>query len=70
MTVSNLKIGNRPYVVIAKRDYAKAQQELSEYRRLIAEDHEVGRLAEQELRSYRKTGKSTPWAKVKQELGL
>ena len=70
MIVSNLKIGNRPYVVISKRDYAKTQQELAEYRRLIAEDRELGRLAEQELRSYRKTGKGTPWPKVKQELGL
>lgn len=70
MTVANLIIGNRPYVVISKRDYAKTQQELAEYRRLIAEDRELGRLAEKELRAYRKTGKGTPWAKVKRELGL
>lgn len=70
MTISNLTIGNKPYVVISKRDYTKTQQELAEYRRLLAEDRELGRLAEQELRAYRRSGKGTPWAKVKQELGL
>lgn len=70
MAVANLTIGNKPYVVIAKRDYDNTQQELSEYRRLLAEDRELAKLAEHELRAYRKSGKGTPWLEVKGELGL
>jgi hypothetical protein len=71
MTVANLKIGRRNFVVVPERDFERLQRENKQYRRLIEEDRVLGKLAEKELRSFRKGGgKGIPWEQVKKELGL
>ena len=41
------------------------------YLRLVEEDRAMGKLAEKELKAYRKTGrKGIPWERVRQNLGL
>jgi len=71
MTVANLKIGQRNFVVIPERDFDRIQLESTQYRRLLKEDRALGELAMKELKAFRKNGsKGIPWEKVKQELGL
>jgi PHD/YefM family antitoxin component YafN of YafNO toxin-antitoxin module len=71
MTVAHLKIGRKAFVVIPEADFVRLQRESDEYRKSIAEDHILGRLAEKELKAFRKRGsKGTPWKQVKSELGL
>jgi hypothetical protein len=71
MTVSNLKIGQNKIVVVPERDFERLQRESENYRQLMEEDRVLGKLAEKELKAFRKGGsKGTPWEKVKKELGL
>ena len=70
MTIANLKIGQEQYVVLRQRDFRKIQQESRQYRRMVEEDRILGELAMKELKAYKKSGKGTPWEKVKKELGL
>jgi hypothetical protein len=71
MTVANLKIGKRNFVVVPERDFDRMQRENQQYRRLLNEDAALGCLAEKELKAFRKSGgKGIPWAQVKKELGL
>jgi hypothetical protein len=70
MTIANLKIGQQKFVVLRQRDFQKLQQENERYRRMVEEDRVLGELAMKELKAYRKSGKGTPWEKVKRELGL
>ncbi len=71
MTVSTLKIGDKNFIVLPKRDFERITRENAQYRQLINEDHALGKLAEKELKSFRKKGsKGIPWEQVKKELGL
>lgn len=71
MTVANLKIGKRAFVVVPERDFDRMQRENKRYRQLLDEDHALGQLAERELKAFRKAGcKGIPWDQVKKELGL
>ena len=71
MTVANLKIGSKAFVVIPEADFVRLRRESDEYRKSVAEDHALGRLAEKELKAFRKHGsKGIPWKQVKTELGL
>ena len=71
MTVANLKIGRRSFVVVPERDFDRMQLENKRYRQLVEQDRVLGDLAEKELKAFRKTGgKGIPWDKVKKELGL
>jgi hypothetical protein len=56
MTVANLKIGQRKFVVIPKRDFDRMQKENQHYRQILKEDHVLGSLAEKELKAFRKSG--------------
>jgi hypothetical protein len=71
MTVANLKIGKRNFVVVPERDFDRMRRENQQYHRLLSEDSALGNLAEKELKAFRKSGgKGTPWAEVRKELGL
>lgn len=71
MTIANLKIGRRSFVVVPERDFDRMRQENQQYRRLVHEDRALGQLAMKELKDFRKSGgKGIPWEKVKKELGL
>ena len=71
MTVANLKIGNRKFVVVPKKEFGRIQRESGRYRRLVEEDQALGQLAARELKAFRKKGrKGIPWEQVKKELGL
>ena len=71
MTVSNLKIGRRSFVVVPERDFDRMLRESRGYRQLLNEDAALGKLAEKELKAFRNSGsKGIPWAQVKKELGL
>lgn len=71
MTVANLKIGRKTFVVIPEKDFVRLQRESDQYRKSLAEDHALGKLAEKELKAFRKGGrKGTAWEQVKSELGL
>ena len=71
MTVANLKIGRRSFVVVPEREFDRMQSENRRYRQLVEEDRALGRLAEKELKAFRKNdGRGVPWEKVKKELGL
>ena len=71
MTIVNLNIGRQKYVVIPRRDFARLQRESDRLRRFEEEDAALGKLADQELRAFRKSGsRGKPWEQVKRELGL
>ena len=72
MTVAHLKIGRKAFVVIPEADFLRLRRESDEYRKSVAEDHALGRLAQKELRTFRKHGSkgTPPWTQVKSELGL
>lgn len=71
MTVANLKIGQRNFVVVPERDFDRIQRESAQYRRLVKEDRALGEIATKELKAFRKGGsRGIAWEKVKQELGL
>jgi len=71
MTVANLKIGKRNFVVVPERDFDRLSKESQQYRRLLREDTALGSLAVKELKAFRKSGGvGTPWAQIKKELGL
>lgn len=70
MTVSNLMIGKQKFVVVPHRDFTRIAKESQAYRRMALEDHALGKIAEKELRAYRRTGKAVPWETVQKELGL
>jgi hypothetical protein len=70
MTVTNLKIGNRKFVVVPERDFDRLRKESSQYRQIVEEDRVLGELAEKELKAYRKSGGGTPWAQIKRGVGL
>ena len=71
MTVATLKIGHKNFVVVPERDFERMARENAQYRQLVNEDHALGKLAEKELKSFRKKGsKGIPWEQVKKELGL
>lgn len=70
MTVANLKIGRRNFVVVPERDFDRMRLENKRYRQLVEQDRALGELAEKELKAFRKAGsKRIPWEKVKKELG-
>jgi hypothetical protein len=56
MTVANLKIGRRSFVVVPEREFDRMQSENQRYRQLVEEDRALGRLAEKELKAFRKNG--------------
>jgi hypothetical protein len=69
MTVANLKIGNRKFVVVPERDFERMRRENDEYQRLLEEDRALGKLGEKELKAFRKSGgKGIPWEQVKRGL--
>ena len=71
MTVANLKIGQRHFVVIPERDFDRMRRENKRYRQMVEEDHALGALAEKELKAFRKGGgKSGSWKQVKKELDV
>jgi len=71
MTVANLNIGRRKFVVLPRKDFVRLQQENAKLHQLIKEDAELGRLADRELRIFRGNGgKGVPWEQLKRELGL
>ena len=71
MTVANLKVGGREYVLIPKRDFSRLCRGDSIYRKLQAEDRALGELASKRLRAFRRTdGKGIPLDQVKRELGI
>jgi len=71
MTVANLKIGQRHFVVIPERDFDRMRRENKRYRQMVEEDHALGALATTELKAFRRCGgKGVPWEQVKKELGL
>ena len=71
MTVATLKIGRKNFVVLPERHFDLMLRENAKYRKLLEEDHALGKLAERELKAFRKNGrKGTPWLQVKKELGL
>ncbi len=71
MTVANLNIGKRKFVVVPRKEFDRLKRENDEYRALVKEDAELGKLAEKELRAFRKSGsRGVPWERVKRELGL
>ena len=71
MTVSNLEIGGRRFVVLPRKDFDRLTHESAQLHSLIKEDAALGKLAERELRAFRKSGgKGVPWEQVKRELGL
>ncbi len=71
MTVANLKIGRKTFVVVPQKDFVRLQRESDQYRKSVAEDCELGKLAEKELKAFRKHGsRGTTWQQVKSELGL
>jgi cell division protein FtsL len=55
MTVANLKIGGRSFVVVPEREFARMRKENEKYRRLLSEDAALGKLAEKELKAFRKS---------------
>jgi len=64
MTVTNLKIGQRHFVVIPERAFDRMQRENQRYRQMVEEDHALGMLAEKELKAFRRGGgKGVPWNK-------
>ena len=64
LTVANLKIGQRKFVVVPERDFDRLQRENKRYRRLVEEDRALGSLAMKELKVFRKGGgKGIPWTK-------
>jgi hypothetical protein len=68
MTVANLKIGRRSFVVVSEREFDRMKSENQRYRQLVEEDRALGRLAEKELKAFRKNGgRGVPWEKVKKE---
>ena len=71
MTVASLKIGKRRFVVVPERDFNRLRKENLQYRGLLSEDAALGKLAEKELKAFRKRGGGgIPWTQVKKELGL
>ncbi len=71
MTVANLKIGDRKFVVVPEQEFDRMRRENLRYRQLLEEDRALGALAEKELKAFRKRGsKGIPWEQVKKELGL
>ncbi len=71
MTVASLKIGRKSFVVVPERDFERMARENAQYRQLVNEDHAMGKIAEKELKAFRKKGgKGIPWDQVKKELGL
>ncbi len=71
MSVANFKIGRRSFVVVPEREFDRLQRENQRYRQLLQEDEALGKLAERELKAFRKSGgRGTSWDQVKQELGL
>jgi hypothetical protein len=71
MTVANLRIGRRHFVVVPGRDFERMRLENKRYRQLLEEDRLLGELAEKELKAFRKRGgKGVPWEKLRKELGL
>lgn len=71
MTVANVKLGGREYVLIPKRDFARICRGDSNYRKLQEEDRALGKLASARLRAFRRTGsKGIPLEQVKRELGI
>jgi hypothetical protein len=71
MTAASLKIGRKSFVVVPERDFERMARENARYRQLLNEDQALGKLAEKELKSFRKKGgKGVPWEQVKKELGL
>jgi hypothetical protein len=71
MTIANLKIGQRKFVVVPERDFDRMQSENQRYRQLLEEDRQMGELAQRELKAFKRSGaKGIPWEKIKKELGL
>jgi hypothetical protein len=71
MTIANLKIGQRKFVVVPERDFDRMQSENQRYRQLLEEDRELGELAQNELKAFKRSGgKGIAWEKIKKELGL
>lgn len=54
MTVAKLKIGRRRFVVVPQRDFHRMQQASRKYRQMAEEDRAPGKLAEEELKAFRK----------------
>ena len=52
MTVANLKIGKRTFVVVPERDFDRLQRGDKRYHELLEEDHALGQLAEKELKTF------------------
>ena len=68
---ASLKIGRRNFVVVPQRDFERMRRENQRYREVVAEDRALGKLAEKELKAFRRGGgKGIPWEHVKKELGL
>ena len=65
MTVANLKIGRRSFVVVPERDFDRMQLENKRYRQMVEQDRILGELAEKELKAFRKSGtKGVSWENV------
>ena len=65
MSIATLKIGNRDFVVVPKRDYERIQHESVQYRLQRQEDTE-------DLAMIRKRANDAirPYAELRKELGL
>ncbi len=71
MTVANLKVGGREYVLIPKREFSRLCRGDSLCRKLRAEDRALGELASKRLRAFRQGDrKGIPLEQVKRELGI
>ena len=69
--VASLKIGRQNFVVVPQRDFERMRLENQRYQKVVAEDRALGKLAEKELKAFRKGGgRGIPWEQVKKELGL
>ena len=71
MTVANLNIDNKQFVVVSRKDFQRLRQESAQLHQLLKEDAALGKIADKALRAFKKGGsKGTPWEQVKRELGL
>ena len=71
MTVANLKIGNKTYVVVPSDEFKRLQRENHRLHKLEAEDAAWRKMGEQALRTHKKSGsRGKPWEQLKRELGL
>lgn len=71
MTVANIRLSGREYVLIRKRDFSRLMKHESLYRRMQSEDESLVALAAKRLKAFdRAGGKGVSLAQVKKELGL